>query len=195
MDRISKFAYARTNIFICAFLTLAMVLYASIVMGSQSKCVTGELTDEYSLLGLRIGYSYEYALALLGMLSREGLECYSKLLRLWDNLFPLLYGTMYIAWISLIYRNIRLKYNKLYLLNLFPLLPAITDLLENYFENSLISEFISENAIAYGSYQIASGITLIKWIFSMMNYVLIITGLAWLVLNAYRKRKSKGKSL
>ncbi len=46
-----------------------MVLYAWIVMGSQSECVTGELTEGISLLGLRFGYSYESALQLFNLLS------------------------------------------------------------------------------------------------------------------------------
>jgi hypothetical protein len=107
-----------------------MILYASIVMGSQSKCVTGELPEEYSLLGLKIGYSYDYAVTLLGLLSQEALNCYSKLLILWDNLLPFLYGSMYIAWISLIYKNIRLKYDKLYPVNLYPIIPEKNAMVE-----------------------------------------------------------------
>jgi hypothetical protein len=189
MKRISNYAYARTSILISAFLTLAMILYASIVMGSQSKCVTGELPEEVSLLGLRIGYSYEYALGLLSRLSPEALQCYSKLLRIWDNLFPLLYGSMYIAWISLIFKNIRLKYDRLYMLNLFPVIPALADLIENYFENALISEFILESTLSCNSYQIATNLTRIKWTLSMMNYLLIVSGIAILVYSIYMKRK------
>ena len=189
MKRLSKFAYAKTNILVCACLTLAMILYASIVMGSQSKCVTGELPEDFSLLGLRIGYSYEYAVALFDMLSPEALKCYSKLLRLWDNLFPFLYGSMYIAWLSLIFKNIHSKYDKLYLVNLFPLIPLVADLFENYFENALITEFILTNDLATGGLQIASGITRVKWIFSMTNYGLIISGVAVLIYQRYKKRK------
>ena len=43
---------------------IEMILYASIIMGSQSKCVYGELQEENSLLGLRMGYCYESAICL-----------------------------------------------------------------------------------------------------------------------------------
>jgi hypothetical protein len=88
---------------------------------------------------------------------------------------------MYIAWISLIFKNIRLKYNRLYLLNLYPIIPLVADLLENYFEHALISEFILKNTLAHSSFQIASGITMMKWIFSMANYVLIFSGVVFLL--------------
>jgi hypothetical protein len=43
-----------------------MVLYAWIVMGSQSECITGKLTEGISLLGLRFGYGYEFFIRMSG---------------------------------------------------------------------------------------------------------------------------------
>jgi hypothetical protein len=168
-----------------------MILYASLVMGSRSECVTGELREGYSLLGLKIGYSYEYAVSLLGMLSSEALLCYSRLLRIWDNLFPFLYGSMYIAWLSLIFKNTQFKYEKLYLVNLYPLIPMLADFIENYFENALLSEFIISNTLARSSVQIASSLTVIKWSLSMVNYMVVLTGIVILVIRWYRKLEKK----
>ena len=98
---------------IAAIMTIAMVLYASIVMGSRGKSLTGELPAEFSLL------------------------------------------------------------------NLFPVIPAFADLLEDYFEN----------ALTISSVRIASNTTRIKWIFSMMNYILIISGVLLLVLTIVKQRR------
>ncbi|MFC2113068.1 hypothetical protein ACFLTA_07355 [Bacteroidota bacterium] len=188
MNSISNYAYAKTNFLICICLTIAMILYASIIMGSQSKCITVELPEEVSLLGLRIGYSYESAIALLEILSPEALKCYSKLLRVWDSIFPFLYGSMYIAWLSLILKKIKLKNDKLYMVNLFPFIPLLADLVENYFENALISEFILLQTLNKTSLLIASNITRIKWSFSILNYILIISGIVLLLSKIWKKR-------
>jgi len=168
-----------------------MVLYASIVMGSQSECVTGELTEGISLLGLRFGYSYESALQLFNLLSSEALTCYAKLLRVWDNIFPFLYGSMYIAWLSILYKNVRFRNVSYKLINLFPLLPLLADLFENYFENALVSQFILFHSLSPGDVQIASVLTRIKWSLSLINYLVIIAGIALLILNKRGKKRMK----
>jgi len=73
MRRISKYAYSKSNALLCILLTVLMILYASLIMGSQSKCVS--------------------------------------------------------------FRN-----KKLILVNRYPFVPAIADLIENYFENLLVSK-------------------------------------------------------
>jgi hypothetical protein len=191
MKKFSDFAYARSSFLLCIFLTILMVLYAWIVMGSQSQCVTGELTESISLLGLRFGYSYESALQLFNLLSSEALTCYSKLLRVWDNIFPFLYGSMYIAWLSILYKNVRFRNVRYKLINLFPLIPLLADLVENYFENALISQFILFNSISPGDVQIASVFTLFKWSFSAINYIVIISGIALLMLNKRGRKRLK----
>ncbi|KPL11892.1 MAG: hypothetical protein AMS26_19290 [Bacteroides sp. SM23_62] len=160
-------------------------------MGSQSECVTGELTEGISLLGLRFGYSYESALQLFNLLSSEALTCYAKLLRVWDNIFPFLYGSMYIAWLSILYKNVRFRNVSYKLINLFPLLPLLADLFENYFENALVSQFILFHSLSPGDVQIASVLTRIKWSLSLINYLVIIAGIALLILNKRGKKRMK----
>jgi hypothetical protein len=168
-----------------------MVLYAWIIMGSQSECVTGELNEGISLLGLRFGYSHESALQVFNLFGSEALTCYAKLLRVWDNIFPFLYGSMYIAWLSILYKNVRFRNVRYKLINLFPLFPLLADLVENYFELALVSQFIQFHSLSTGDVWIASFFTRIKWSFSIINYLVIIAGIALLLLNKRSKKRMK----
>jgi len=105
MKKVSDYFYLKSNIVICVILTVTMVLYAWLVMGSQSKCIS----EGVSLLGLRFGYTYESVIELFNLLNQNSLNCYNKLLKIWDNIFPFFYGSMYIFWLSLIFKNINLK--------------------------------------------------------------------------------------
>ncbi len=191
MKKLSDFAYSRTSYFLCILLAILMILYAWIVMGSQSECFKGELSEDISLLGLRFGYSYETVLKLFNLLGSEALTCYTKLLRVWDNIFPLFYGSMYIAWISVFFRNFRFRNPVYKLINLFPLLPMIADLVENYFENALVSQFIRFSSVSPGDVLIASFFTRIKWSLSITNYLIMISGIVLLILNMRGRKKRK----
>lgn len=191
MKKFSDFAYARSSFLLCIFLTILMVFYAWIVMGSQSECVTGELTEGISLLGLRFGYGYESALQLFNVLGSEALRCYAKLLRVWDNIFPFLYGSMYVAWLSILYKNVRFRNVRYKLINLFPLLPLLADLVENYFENALVSQFIQFHSLSPGDVWIASLITRFKWSLSVINYLVIIAGIVLLILTKRGRKRMK----
>jgi hypothetical protein len=189
MKQFSGYLYRRSNLWLSLILTVLMVLYAALVMGSRSECITVELPEGVSLLGLRFGYNYRDAAELFGYLSRDALECYSRLLRIWDNLFPFLYGGMYMAWISLIYKNIRLRSNHLALVNLFPLVPMLADLVENLLENALVRGYAETGQLAKSGITAASAVTAVKWSLSTLNYLIILTGITLLVVErGFRKR-------
>ena len=181
MKKLSKFIYSKSNLAACIILTIIMVMYASIIMGYQSDCI--ELSDGTSLLGLRFGYSYESVLDLFNSLSLSSLKCYSTLLKIWDNIFPFIYGSMYISWLSLIYKNYRFKNNRLRIINLYPLIPLALDLIENYFENGMLTTFIRLNKVFHVNVKIASIITQFKWTFSTINYIIILVGIILLIKN------------
>lgn len=193
MGRISKILYQKSNLVICILLTTIMVVYASIVMGSQSKCISDELTNGLSLLGLRFGYDIDTVSILFNSISENALLCYSKLLSIWDNIFPFIYGTMYIFWLSFIYKNRIFKKKVLSLINLYPVIPVVLDLIENYFENILIRQFISMNNIIELNVKIASIVTQIKWTLSTINYLIIIIGIVIIIKNKNRTTRHKTK--
>ena len=192
MMKLSKLIYARSNLLICLILTLIMILYASLILGSKGECVTSDLSEGVKLLGLRFGYSYDSAAELIRSLDYKSLTCYSNLLKIWDNIFPVIYCSMYIFWISLIFKNFSFKYSGLSIVNLYPLLPAIFDFAENYFENTIITTFLSTHEVPREIVSLASILTQTKWTLSILNYILLLTGIA-LFLNKQIKRKTKSR--
>ena len=106
MKRLSDFFYNRTNLYISVILTIIMISYASLVLGGKSECFNDQLNEGQKVLGLKLGYSHEYAVSFFNSLDSDGLICYKNLILIWDNIFPLLYGTMYVFWISLIYLSL-----------------------------------------------------------------------------------------
>lgn len=175
MKELNRFLYNKVNLLVCIILTIIMVLYAWLIMGSQSKCIG--LPEGTSLLGLRFGYKYESVFLLFHSMSANSLKCYATLLTVWDNLFPFIYGSMYVSWISLLYKNYRFKYESLSYINLYPILPLVTDLIENYVENGLVTSYMISNNVSLFEAQLASIITQLKWSFSSLNYIIILVGI------------------
>lgn len=187
MNKLSNLIYSKSSLVLSITLTIIMVMYAWIIMGSQSECI--ELSDGTSLLGLRFGYSYESVVELFSSLSLSSLKCYSTLLKIWDNIFPLIYGSMYISWLSLIFKNYRFKNDGLRIINLYPLIPLALDLIENYLENGMVTRFITLNKVFYFNVKIASLVTQFKWSFSTINYIIIIVGIILVIKNKLSKSR------
>jgi hypothetical protein len=187
MKRISDFFYKKTNLFYCIALTAIMILYAVAVLGGKSKCFTDQLTEGQKVLGLKMNYSYDYAFGLFNSLDNGGLLCYKNLILIWDNIFPLIYGLMYILWISFIYRNIDFKNQSLKLLNIFPFIHILMDWIENRFEINLVNQFIISGSLKPESVELASVISLIKWSCSYLTYLIILTGLVLIIFKKIKK--------
>ncbi|MBN2890565.1 MAG: hypothetical protein JXL97_01735 [Bacteroidales bacterium] len=192
MKKLSNFFYKNSNIFIVIFLATAMVLYASFVMGKKGECITNELSNEYQILGLKVNYDVEYVQNMFESVSKEALECYSTLLTVWDNIFPAIYGLMYVFLLSIIYKNINFRNKTLRAINLFPIIPAVLDWVENFYENKLVTEYILSGIITENLVKSATNITQIKWTFSLINYIIIIVGfLILLKMNADKAKKQR----
>jgi hypothetical protein len=187
--KISTVLFKKITLPLAIGLTIVMIAYASLVMGSQSNCITSQLGAGQALLGLKFGYELEYVHALLSNLDTEALKCYLRLLLIWDNLFPLLYGSMYIAWLSVIYKNTFKKYQ--WPVNLYPLIPVIMDWIENVFEAGLVRSFLNSGVISSDQVHISALITQIKWSASYLNYTLIIVGIILLLIKRYYQRRDQ----
>jgi hypothetical protein len=189
MKKFSEYLYRKSSLPLAMGLTLGMILYASLVMSSQSTCVSSLLGEGQSLLGLKFGYDLEYANSIFSSLDDNALRCYSRLLSLWDSIFPLLYCSMYLLWLSLLYKRLNKKWSGL--INLYPLIPAIMDWAENFAENSLIKSYLFDASLDVDEVQIASLITQIKWSASGINYVIIIAGIIWMLYRYNFKKKDQ----
>lgn len=191
MDRLSDIFYRKANWISCLLATAIMVAYASIILGGQSSCFEDQLPEGYKVLGLKAGYSLNYAMALFGSMNETGLFCYRNLILIWDNIFPVLYGVMYILWLSFIYKNTRVRHSKYRFLNFYPLVPVLLDWTENFFEWRLTESFIRSETFTESQVQIASVASQVKWIASSLNYLIIVIGIVLLIFNLIKQRSSK----
>ena len=176
MKRLSDFFYAKTNGWVCLLLTGVMVIYASLVLGGTSADFQSQLPEGMKVLGLKTGYSYEYALNLFQALDPEGLQSYQRFILRWDVIFPLIYGAMYLAWVSLLYKKVSFRFSFTKYLNLFPLVLIVLDWKENFFENRLVNQFLQTGSLMERDVAIASFFNQVKWSGSMINYLILIVG-------------------
>ena len=191
MKKVSDFFYIHSNWFSCFVATGSMVAYAALVMGGKSACFQDQLPEGYKVLGLKTGYTLAYVQELFGSMNREGLLCYRNLILIWDNIFPVLYGLMYIFWLSLILKYLPTKAHRFRLLNLYPVIPVILDWTENFFELRLVEHFTNSHVVTQELVAVASGISQIKWLGSSLNYLIIVVSLILFFIHwlKYRKRK------
>jgi len=97
---------------------------------------------------------------------------------------------MYISWISFFYKD-RLK-SKLRYLNLFPLLPAVFDWLENSFEVMMTDSFMKMGKISQTVAETGSLLSQTKWLLSAINYVILALGI-YMIIRAYIQSRSEKK--
>ena len=181
MKKLSVFFYSFSKLWTALLLTGLMIAYASLIMGSRSDCFLSELNEDQTVLGLKFGYSYEDANSFLNSLSEEAVICYKNLLRVWDSVFPIVYGLMYISCLSLLYKKLGKNGKPLLLINLFPLIPMLADWAENSSELFMISNYTATNEISESAVFLSSLITQIKWSLSSLNYIIILTGITLLI--------------
>jgi hypothetical protein len=189
MKRLSDFFYQYIKLWHALLLTGIMVSYASLVMGGKSECLEPFLKEGMSVLGLKFGYDYNYASSFFNALGIAGIECYRNLILIWDNIFPLLYGSMYIAWISLLYQKIDFKSPGLRLINLFPIVHILLDWTENGLELNLMGSYITGGVLDLTDVLITSTVSSVKWGFSMINYAIILTGIVIMITKSISIKK------
>src|SRR5210317_1770795 len=141
MKKLSNLFYNRTSFIISLGATLLMVGYASFIMGGFSECFAIE-EEGPSSLGLSLGYSFEIASQFFEYRDGESIQCYKNFIKVWDNIFPMVYSLMYILWISYLWKKVNQIYPKLWFINLYPLLMIIMDWAENFMEIQMVNYYM-----------------------------------------------------
>ncbi len=173
---------ANRALYLAILATLLMVLYAQFVLGHFSNCFT--IDGTVNSLGLSFGYSTADVLAFFGARTKEQLLCYTHFLVLWDTIFPVLYTAMYVSWMVYLFE-------KWFYLSFVPIIHMAADWLENYFEISLVNEYleigrISDELVAAGSF-----LTITKWSLSLLTYIIILCG----IISSLRTYLSRAKQI
>jgi len=164
----------RKTLIIALISTLIMILYASIVLGNKSACFQEQIGQDMRVFGLHFGYDLDYALKFFSSLNESGLHCYKIFTQIWDTIFPILYGLMYISWYVYLLKNSGLSKSKWKILRFYPLFPVLLDWLENIAELRMLTYFQKYNGLNDEIVQTASTISQIKWFSSSVNYLVIL---------------------
>ena len=107
---------------------------------------------------------------------------------MWDSLFGVIYGVMYVVWTSLLLKPYSLKVG---LLNLLPFGQVLFDWLENFSLTSLSTQYIADGTISSSTALLASTASSIKWVFALVVYGVILVGIVARIVGAL-KRRSQG---
>jgi hypothetical protein len=106
----------------------------------------------------------------------------------WDNLFGLIYGVMYVAWVSLVFKPYSQRFG---LLNLLPLTQVVFDWLENFALATLSNQYLEDGTIPSWMALFASTASAIKWVLSLLVYGVILVGIVMRIARAMKRRSQR----
>jgi hypothetical protein len=160
--------------------TVIMMLYAYFVLGYFSQCYAIE--DGPNAIGLMFGYSVEDVIYFLSARSKEQLICYSRFIRIWDNVFPVLYTMMHICWIIYLFKKWKL-------LIVIPILHLVDDWAENTVEIMIVEIYLASSNVSESLVSIGSTLTTSKWILSIVIYMIILVAIGFKVKAFFDRKK------
>ncbi len=187
LRRLSGFFYAKSTLVTALFATAVFAGYTALILSGQGKAFEVANSSVKSL-GTSLGFGQAEVLAFFTERSVEQVSAYITFNQVWDSLFGLIYGVMYVAWVSLLFKPYSLKVG---LLNLLPFGQVLFDWLENFSLASLSSQYLADGTIASSTALLASTASSIKWAFALLVYGVILVGIVARIVGAL-KRRSQG---
>ena len=184
MKRTSGFFYENSNLKVACLCTAIFVAYLVVVMKHQA---TGfEISNSnISSLGMTFGFNEADILAFFNARTDRMVDAYINFNRIWDTFFGLIYGLMYVVWLSVLFKPFSKKVG---FINLIPLLQVLFDWLENYTLGFLAQQYLLDGAITPYMAVLASYFGMIKWTFSGFTYSLIILGMSLLIARFFKTK-------
>jgi hypothetical protein len=181
---LSQFFYQKSNLMTAIFLTAIFIGYLVLVM--MDKAVGFELADSnIKSLGTSFGFNQADIMVFLTTRTDEMINAYIDFNQVWDTFFGMIYGLMYVVWVSVLFKPFSQKAGSL---NLFPLTQVLFDWLENYELGLLANQYLADGVISSSNAQLASAFSMIKWACSGLTYVLISVGIILVISRAIKKK-------
>ena len=187
LGRASKFFYTKSNL-------VTGLLATSVFAGYLVFFLTGKGTafevanSTVRSLGTSLGFGQAEILAFFAERSDRMIDAYISFNQIWDTLFGLIYGLMYVIWVSVLFKPYSQRFG---VLNLLPFGQVVFDWLENYALAELSSQFLADGAISASTALIASTASTIKWVFSLLVYVVILVGIVMRISRAVKRRRQR----
>jgi len=183
--RLSNLFYQNSSLLIAIALAIIFIGYLFLVMMSKS---TGfELSDgNIKSLGTSFGFDEAEIILFFAARTREMIEAYISFNQIWDTLFGLIYGLMYVIWVSVLFKSFS---HKAGILNLFPFIQVLFDWLENYTLAALAHQYLADGVFSSVNAKLASIFSIFKWVFSGLTLTLILIGGILMIAQAIKNKR------
>lgn len=135
-----------------------------------------------------MGFGQAEILAFLADRSDEMINACINFNQVWDTLFGLIYGVMYVAWVSLLFKSYSHKFG---ILNLLPFGQVFFDWVENFALAALSNQYLADGSISSSTALLASTASGIKWAFSLLVYGVILVGIVMRIVRALKPRSQR----
>ena len=185
VSRTSHFFYQKSSLVIAVFFTMVFIGYLFLIM--IGKAAGFELANDHmKSLGTSFGFDHADIIVFLAARTDEMINAYINFNKVWDTLFGLIYGLMYVVWMSVLFRPYAQKVG---FLNLFPFAQVLFDWLENYTLASLANQYSVDGLISLPIAKLASVFCMLKWVFSGFTFTFILVGIILIIAQAIKNRK------
>jgi hypothetical protein len=187
LGRLSGFFYAKSTLVTALLATAVFAGYTVLILSGQGKAFEVANSSVRSL-GTSLGFGQAEVLAFFAERSVEQLSAYITFSQVWDSLFGVIYGVMYVVWLSMLLKSYSLKVG---LLNLLPFGQVLFDWLENFSLASLSNQYLADGTISSSTALLASTASSIKWVFALLVYGVILVGIVARIAGALKRRSQR----
>ena len=187
LSRASQFFYIKSNLMTALLATSVFAGYLLFFLTGKGKAFEVSNSSIKSL-GTSLGFGQVEILAFLTERSDQMIDAYINFNQVWDSLFALIYGVMYVAWVSILFKPYSKKVG---VLNLLPFAQVLFDWLENFSLAALSKQYLADGTISSSTALIASTSSSIKWVFSLLVYGVILVGIVMRVVGALKRRSQR----
>jgi len=184
LRRASEFFYTKSTLATALIATAVFVGYTLLVLSGQGKAFAVANSTVKSL-GTSLGFGQAEILAFFAERSAGQISAYITFNQVWDSLYGVIYGVMYVAWVSVLLKPYS---QKVRMLNLLPFGQVLFDWLENVGVSSLSSQYLADGTISSTTAQLASTASSIKWAFALLVYGVILVGIVARTVGALKGR-------
>ena len=184
LRRASEFFYAKSTLVTALIATAAFAGYTLLVLSGQGKAFE-VANSSIKSLGTSLGFGQAEILAFFAERSTQQISAYITFNQVWDSLYGLIYGVMYVAWVSVLLKPYSQKVG---ILNLLPFSQVLFDWLENIGLAIVSSQYLADGTISSTTAQLASTASSIKWAFALLVYGVILVGIVARITGALKGR-------
>ena len=187
LGRLSGFFYEKSTLVTALLATAVFAGYTVLILSGQGKAFEVANSSVKSL-GTSLGFGQAEVLAFLAERSVGQITAYITFNQVWDSLYGVFYGVMYVVWLSLLLKPYSQKVG---LLNLLPFGQVLFDWLENFSLASLSNQYLADGTISSSTALLASTASSIKWVFALLVYGVILVGIVARITGALKRRSQR----